>query len=94
MSADTVAVDRIRGRILAHDFGPSTLAAFEAAVRHEHGERIAKAIEDLRVVCPIHSMPDCSALLNGCALPQRLRGQLEAVSQLTRALSPAPEAKP
>jgi len=31
-------------------------------------------VEQTRIVCPVHHMPDCSPLLNGCSLPNEIIG--------------------
>ena len=35
---------------------------------------VADEILGERIVCPVHGIPDCSALLNGCSRPSLLDG--------------------
>ena len=35
-----------------------------------------------RHLCPVHGIPDCSPLLNGCSKPERLSPEAEAALQL------------
>ena len=86
MSTDTSSVDALRTR-LARAFevaalrDPSAeLAAFEAAVRHEHGERIAVAADEL---CPHEADSHAEGTCDLC-------DYAFAVGELARDLSPPP----
>lgn len=35
-------------------------------------------MDDERIVCPVHGMPDCSPLLNGCSRVNQLWAEREA----------------
>lgn len=47
-------------------------------------ERIATDIEARRIVCPVHGMPDCSPLLNGCPIPNMLVRQRDEDARIAR----------
>ena len=45
---------------------------------------LESAIENLRIVCPVHHIPDCSPMLNGCSIPVNVRKQIDkAIEGLT-----------
>lgn len=44
-------------------------------------EQIARAHRIVR--CPVHDIPDCSALLNGCTLPARLHANALHIATVT-----------
>ena len=37
----------------------------------------SEALREFQPRCPVHDMPDCSPLLNGCSLPAVIRTQLD-----------------
>ena len=37
----------------------------------------AEALREFQPRCPVHDMPDCSPLLNGCSIPAVIRTQLD-----------------
>ncbi len=51
----------------------------------EEGERIARAIETVRIICPDHGISDCSPLLNGCGVPIRLHARKVEDARIARA---------
>ncbi|UFU03465.1 hypothetical protein LQF12_02305 [Ruania suaedae] len=43
---------------------------------------VGKALRAQRIVCPVHGIPDCSALLNGCTRPNLIRKTVEGCAQI------------
>lgn len=54
-------------------------------------EHIAREIESQRVGCPIHAIPDCSPLLNGCDRPRLILATVKACAAIARDTAPPPE---
>ena len=46
--------------------------------------QIATQIKARAIVCPVHHMPDCSPLLNGCSLPKHLHEQRAIDASIAR----------
>lgn len=38
-------------------------------------EQVAGLIGEADYTCPVHDLPDCSPMLNGCSLPDRIKGE-------------------
>ena len=47
-------------------------------------EGIAAALLGERITCPVHGIPDCSPLLNGCSLPAHLFRHRDANAEVAR----------
>jgi hypothetical protein len=55
-------------------------------------DQFIAALLAARIVCPVHGIPDCSPLLNGCSVPRYIaewRG--EFIGDLRAALDTLPE---
>lgn len=76
------------GWVAEHQTRAEAVAAADAhlleAVEEAAREKAATEIEAVRIVCPVHHIPDCSPLLNGCSLPIALHGRRLADAQIAR----------
>lgn len=61
-------------------------AAREAAIEHLDAEPLGLTADDLR--CPVHGIPDCSALLNGCSIPNVIAARIRTVVGRNRMVAP------
>jgi hypothetical protein len=43
-------------------------------------EKLTEEVGMMRIVCPVHKIPDCSPLLNGCSVPNWLHDVKDAAS--------------
>ena len=62
-----------RERASARIYARAVLAALPGRTEQEVK---AEALRELRPTCPIHGIPDCSPLLNGCRLPACIKSEL------------------
>ena len=53
----------------------AAVAAAAPLIEAQVRAQVAADIEARQIICPIHHMPDCSPLLNGCSLPIHLHEQ-------------------
>lgn len=62
----------------------AAVAAAAPLIEAQVREQRAVEIKGRQIVCPVHHMPDCSPLLNGCSLPNHLDEQREIDAAIAR----------
>lgn len=58
-----------------HDLAQVSVDFLRPLVAKDTLEQVAGLIGEADYTCPVHDLPDCSPMLNGCSLPDRIKGE-------------------